>query len=206
MITHGYRRKGRLGRASRIGCRGCVGVVGAMLTLIRKVHRKSTGFTLIELMIVILVILILAAILVPQFSMARERARKASCISNQRNLETSVAMWSTDNPMPVYVAGNFTASSPSYAQLANGTPAYTLPNAFIEPDDPNVANQTGQDYYLSAGGAPVNPAAPSYGHVTCMYAQDAGTACGGGDPWVNCYNGMGAGTSLSHIRGVSASP
>ena len=183
-----------------------MGVVGAMLRLMHKVHRKSTGFTLIELMIVILVILILAAILVPQFSMARERARKASCISNQRNLETSVAMWATDNPFPVYVAGNFTASAPSYAQLTSGTPQYTLANAFIEPDDPNVANQMGQDYYLSAGGAPVNPSAPSYGHVACMYAQDLGTACGNGDPWVNCYNGKGPGTGLSHTRGGSASP
>ena len=174
--------------------------------LIRKVHRQSAGFTLIELMIVILVILILAAILVPQFSIARERARRASCISNQRNLETSISMWATDNPQPVYVAGNFTASTPSYAQLASATPAYTLPNAFIEPDDPNAANQTGQDYYLSAGGAPANQSAPSYGHVACLYSQDLGTVCGNGDPWVNCYNGKGPGTGLSHIRGGSASP
>jgi prepilin-type N-terminal cleavage/methylation domain-containing protein len=179
----------------------------AMLTrLMRTLHRKSTGFTLIELMIVILVILILAAILVPQFSMARERARKASCISNQRNLETSVSMWATDNPFPTYAGGLFTGSTQSYAQLTGGITQYTLPNAFTEPDDPVAANNNGTDYYLSAGGAPVNPAAPSYGHVACTYAEDAGTACGGGDPWVNCYNGKGPGTTLNHTRGGSASP
>ncbi|HLY24065.1 MAG TPA: type II secretion system protein, partial [bacterium] len=66
--------------------------------LLSKMQRDERGFTLIELMIVILVILVLAAILLPQFGLARERARKASCVSNQRNLETSVAMWQTDNP------------------------------------------------------------------------------------------------------------
>ena len=65
--------------------------------LIQMLKQRESGFTLIELMIVILVILILAAILVPQFGLAQERARKAKCVSNQRNLETAVAMWSTDN-------------------------------------------------------------------------------------------------------------
>ncbi len=68
-----------------------------LVKAIQKIQRGEAGFTLIELMIVILVILILAAILVPQFGLARERARKASCVSNQRNIETSVAMWATDN-------------------------------------------------------------------------------------------------------------
>jgi len=175
--------------------------------LIRKIHRGEAGFTLIELMIVILVILILAAILVPQFGLARERARKASCVSNQRNIETSVAMWATDNPSTAYVQGVMTAgtSTPNYATLT-GTPQYTLVGAFQEPDDPVAGNNNGTDYYLSAGGAPVNPAAPSYGHAACAYAADVGTACGNGDPWINCYEGKGGGAGLNHTRGGSASP
>ncbi len=173
--------------------------------LIRQIHRGEAGFTLIELMIVILVILILAAILVPQFGLARERARKASCVSNQRNIETSIAMWATDNPATAYTQGVMTASVPSYAQLT-GAPQYTLVGAFQEPDDPAAGNNNGTDYYLSAGGAPVNSAAPSYGHVACAYAADVGTVCGNGDPWINCYNGKGAGPGLNHTRGGSASP
>src|SRR5690242_21953891 len=99
----------------------------------RKRVRDERGFTLIELMIVILVILVLAAILVPQFGIARERARKASCVSNQRNLETSVAMWATDNPNTTYVGGLFSAATPSYTALT-GSPVYSLPGAFTEPD------------------------------------------------------------------------
>jgi prepilin-type N-terminal cleavage/methylation domain-containing protein len=183
--------------------------------LVRIRHRADAGFTLIELMIVIAVIMILAAIILPQFAVARERARKASCVSNQRDLETAVSMWATDNPMPVYVGGKFSASTPGYNLLtgAGGGTAYTPAAVFIEPDDPAAGNQTGQDYYISNGSASgalgtANVQAPSYGHVTCAYAQDV-NGCGAGtngDPWVACYNGAGAGTGLIHSRGLGASP
>jgi prepilin-type N-terminal cleavage/methylation domain-containing protein len=182
--------------------------------LIRKIHRGEAGFTLIELMIVILVILILAAILVPQFSLARERARKASCVSNQRNLETAVAMWSTDNPNVAYIQGKFSASTPGWAALTGGgNPQYTLPGAFFEPDDPaggsGGPNSTGQDYFLSAGGA-TGGSAPSYGHAACQYANNINASgCTPGDPWVNCYSGAGtapATAGLNHERGAGASP
>ena len=48
--------------------------------------RKPKGFTLIELLVVIAIIAILAAILFPVFARAREQARKASCMSNAKQL------------------------------------------------------------------------------------------------------------------------
>jgi prepilin-type N-terminal cleavage/methylation domain-containing protein/prepilin-type processing-associated H-X9-DG protein len=44
------------------------------------------GFTLIELLIVMAIIALLAAILFPVFARARENARKASCLSNLKQL------------------------------------------------------------------------------------------------------------------------
>jgi len=162
---------------------------------------REAGFTLIELMIVILVILILAAILVPQFGLAQERARKAKCVSNQRNLETAVAMWTTDNPSSNYTGGQFNAAVPSAATLS-GSPQYALSGSYIEPDDSTVT--TGADYYLSQGsatGGASTPASPSYGHVACWYD---GTA----DGWVAGYDGTGGGGAgkYNHTRGASASP
>ena len=59
-------------------------------------HRKTLGFTLIELLVVIAIIAILAAILFPVFAQAREQARKTSCLSNLKQMGTSVAMYVQD--------------------------------------------------------------------------------------------------------------
>jgi prepilin-type N-terminal cleavage/methylation domain-containing protein len=59
-------------------------------------RRQLRGFTLIELLVVIAIIAILAAILFPVFAMARERARLSACISNMRQIGTSLMMYVQD--------------------------------------------------------------------------------------------------------------
>ncbi len=60
-------------------------------------HRaKRTGFTLIELLVVIAIIAILAAILFPVFQKVRENARRASCMSNMKQMGTAIAMFTQD--------------------------------------------------------------------------------------------------------------
>jgi prepilin-type N-terminal cleavage/methylation domain-containing protein/prepilin-type processing-associated H-X9-DG protein len=54
------------------------------------------GFTLIELLIVIAIIALLAAILFPVFSRARENAKRASCMSNMKQLGTALIMYTQD--------------------------------------------------------------------------------------------------------------
>lgn len=54
------------------------------------------AFTLIELLVVIAIIAILAAILFPVFAQAKQAAKKASDLSNQKQLLTSTFLYSSD--------------------------------------------------------------------------------------------------------------
>jgi prepilin-type N-terminal cleavage/methylation domain-containing protein/prepilin-type processing-associated H-X9-DG protein len=57
---------------------------------------EKRAFTLIELLVVIAIIAILAAILFPVFAQARERARMSACLSNMRQIGSSLMMYAQD--------------------------------------------------------------------------------------------------------------
>jgi prepilin-type N-terminal cleavage/methylation domain-containing protein len=57
---------------------------------------RTKGFTLIELLVVMAIISLLAAMLFPVFARARENARRASCMSNVKQLALGLMMYSQD--------------------------------------------------------------------------------------------------------------
>jgi prepilin-type N-terminal cleavage/methylation domain-containing protein/prepilin-type processing-associated H-X9-DG protein len=59
-------------------------------------QQTKRGFTLIELLVVIAIIAILAAILFPVFAQARAKARSAACLSNVKQIGTSLMMYVQD--------------------------------------------------------------------------------------------------------------
>ena len=82
-------------------------------------NRRYSAFTLIELLVVIAIIAILAAILFPVFAQAREKARQTSCLSNMKQVGTSLQMYVQD-----YDEQIFFRNGTSRTGAPKGTPTY----------------------------------------------------------------------------------
>jgi prepilin-type N-terminal cleavage/methylation domain-containing protein len=60
-------------------------------------RRKATGFTLVELLVVITIISMLMALLLPAVQSARESARRATCMNNQKQLSLAMIQYEGAN-------------------------------------------------------------------------------------------------------------
>ena len=74
------------------------------MTIKRSTERH---FTLIELLIVIAIIAILAALLLPALRSARETAKKAACINNEKNLGLYIQQYALNNKQSLTVLQNY---------------------------------------------------------------------------------------------------
>lgn len=111
------------------------------------------GFTLIELLVVIAIIAILAAILFPVFSQAREKARQATCTSNQKNISMGLMQYANDyDEIFVY--------SPTWCNIPGRNP-----------------NQPWRPYYML-----INPYVRNYQIFACPSAPTFGSCIGGSIP------------------------
>ena len=81
------------------------------MTATPSIRKSASGFTLIELLVVIAIIAILAAILFPVFAQAREKARQASCISNNKQVGLAMLQYVQDYDEQYRIGRNVTSGN-----------------------------------------------------------------------------------------------
>lgn len=64
--------------------------------MLNKLRRREKGFTLIELLIVVAIIGIIAALLIPNFLDALQKAKQKRTVGDMRNVGSAMFSWLTD--------------------------------------------------------------------------------------------------------------
>jgi prepilin-type N-terminal cleavage/methylation domain-containing protein/prepilin-type processing-associated H-X9-DG protein len=173
----------------------------------RNTSYGKRGFTLIELLVVIAIISILAAILFPVFARARENARRASCMSNLKQIGLGFIMYSQDYDEkfprhllgygnPPYGPENPVGWADALQPYIKSTQVFQCPSESTAPNS-NPASWGYTDYWMNSRLAAQSQAVLAVPSLTVMsgdgpsgiaYSYFDGCSLTGNAPDITCNN------------------
>ncbi|RPH57792.1 prepilin-type N-terminal cleavage/methylation domain-containing protein [bacterium] len=109
--------------------------------MLSKIRNRQKGFTLIELLIVIAIIGIIAALLIPNFLDALQKAKQKRTVADMRNTGTAFFSWLTDvNSAAAAGQATTTFDTSAYTTCDDGT---QLENVLVPQYTQSVPKQDG---------------------------------------------------------------
>jgi type II secretion system protein G len=118
--------------------------------MLRRLRNRQRGFTLIELLIVVAIIGIIAALLIPNFLDALQKAKQKRTVADIRNVGTAQMSWLTDQIAAAAAgAGTTTVSLGQYTISSVSTLTSLLVPQYVQKIPENDGWKTPVEYYLT---------------------------------------------------------